>query len=117
MASYEPGDIVTVPFPFADRQQAKRRPAVVLSSRRLSLHSNQYVLAMITTALHDRWPFDVPLRNGAAAGLSWPSIVRWKLFSLDASLIVRRIGALAPNDRRAVRQRLCEALLLSSASP
>ncbi|MFA6130578.1 MAG: type II toxin-antitoxin system PemK/MazF family toxin [Candidatus Omnitrophota bacterium] len=109
--TYDPGDVVTVPFPFTDRRQAKRRPAVVLSSRRLSTRANQYVLAMVTSAHHEQWPFDVPITDGPAAGLRAESVVRWKLFSLDAGLIVRRIGALAASDRRAVRQRLTEALV------
>lgn len=109
--TFDPGDVVTVPFPFTDRRRAKRRPAVVLSNRRLSAHANQYVLAMVTSARHARWPFDVPVSDGPAAGLRAPSVVRWKLFSLDAALIVRRIGSLAPGDRRVLRSRLNEALV------
>jgi mRNA interferase MazF len=108
---FDPGDVVTVPFPFTDRRHAKRRPAVVLSSRRLSAHANQYVLAMVTSARHEPWPFDVPVTDGPAAGLRAASVVRWKLFSLDAALIVRRIGVLAASDRRALRRRLSEALV------
>ncbi|MBI5600222.1 MAG: type II toxin-antitoxin system PemK/MazF family toxin [Gemmatimonadetes bacterium] len=113
--TFESGDVVTVPFPFTDRRQAKRRPAVVLSSRRLSAHANQYVLAMVTSARHERWPFDVPVTDGPAAGLRAPSVVRWKLFTLDASLIVRRVGTLAESDRRVLRHRMNEALVPQGA--
>lgn len=109
--TFDPGDVVTVPFPFTDRRQAKRRPAVVLSNRRLSAHANQYVLAMVTSAHHEPWPFDVPISQGVAAGLRAPSVVRWKLFTLDASLIVRRLGALAESDVRVLRHRMTEALV------
>jgi mRNA interferase MazF len=109
--TYDAFDVVTVPFPFTDRDQRKRRPAVVMSSRRLSAHARQYVLAMVTSAHHERWPFDVPITDGSAAGLRAPSVVRWKLFSLDAALVHRRIGSLAPKDRRLLRSRLSDALL------
>ena len=109
--TYNPFDIVTVPFPFTDRNHQQRRPAVVMSSRRLSAHARQYVLAMVTSARHERWPFDVTVTDGAAAGLRAPSGVRWKLFSLDASLVIRRIGSLGAKDRRLLRQRLADALL------
>lgn len=109
--TFEPGDVVTVPFPFTARRQAKRRPAVVLSSHRLSAHANQYVLAMVTSARHERWPFDVTVTDGPAAGLRAPSVVRWKLFTLDAALIVRRVGALAANDLRVMRQHMTDALM------
>lgn len=113
--TFDPGDVVTVPFPFTERRHAKRRPAVVLSSRRLSAHASQYVLVMITSAHHERWSFDVPITDGPAAGLRSPSLIRWKVFSLDATLIVRRIGALGAKDLRALRNRLSEALLPKAA--
>lgn len=113
--TFDPGDIVTVPFPFTDRGQAKRRPAVVLSSRRISAQANQYVLAMVTSAHHERWPFDVPINEGPAAGLRALSVVRWKLFTLGASLIHRRIGALAESDVRVLRHRMTEALVPMAA--
>lgn len=109
--TFDSGDIVTVPFPFTERRHAKRRPAVVLSSRRLSARANQYVLAMVTSAHNEPWPYDVQVTDGPAAGLRAPSVVRWKLFTLDASLVVRRIGALVESDRRALRRRLTEALV------
>ncbi|MBM3908674.1 MAG: type II toxin-antitoxin system PemK/MazF family toxin [Gemmatimonadetes bacterium] len=115
--TYEAGDVVTVPFPFTDRHHAKRRPAVVLSAARLSAHARQYVLAMVTSAEHERWPFDVRITDSRAAGLSHSSIVRWKLFSLDASLVIRRIGGLSIRDRRQLRHRMAQALLPSQASP
>jgi len=115
--TYDAGDVVTVPFPFTDRHHAKRRPAVVLSAPRLSTHSRQYVLAMVTSAEHERWPFDVQIADSQSAGLSHSSIVRWKLFSLDASLVIRRIGSLSLSDRRLLRHRMGQALLPSQASP
>lgn len=111
MPIYDPGDVVTVPFPFTDSRQERRRPAVVMSARRLSRRARQYVLAMVTSAQHERWPFDVPVSDQVSAGLPAPSVVRWKLFSLDASLVLRRIGSLCAEDRRALRRRLGEALL------
>lgn len=114
--TFDPGDVVTVPFPFTDRRQAKRRPAVVLSSRRLSAHADQYVLAMVTSAHHEPWPFDVRVIGGPAAGLRAPSVVRWKLFTLDATLIVRRIGVLAESDSRVLRRRMAEALVPKRAA-
>ncbi|MHB0964120.1 MAG: type II toxin-antitoxin system PemK/MazF family toxin [Gemmatimonadaceae bacterium] len=113
--TFDPGDVVTVPFPFTDRREAKRRPAVVLSSRRLSTHANQYVLAMVTSARHEPWPFDVRVTDGPSAGLRAPSVIRWKLFTLDASLIVRRLGALAESDVRVLRHRMAEALVPKGA--
>lgn len=104
MADYSPGDIVVVPFPFTDRRATKRRPALVCSSLEFNRTSRHVVLAMITTATHTHWPGDVPIRDEATSGLPAPSVVRWKLFTLDASLILRRAGALGASDRAACAQ-------------
>jgi mRNA interferase MazF len=105
MASYEPGDVVVVPFPFTERYGAKRRPALVCSSAEYNAESRHVVLAMITTSTRSPWPGDVAIRDLEATGLPAPSTVRWKLFTIDASLILRRAGALSDEDRAACNER------------
>lgn len=105
MADYSPGDVVVVPFPFTDRNTSKRRPALVCSSREFNVASRHLVLAMITTATRSIWPGDVPICDREASGLPAPSVVRWKLFTLDASLVLRRAGALSAGDRAACAER------------
>jgi len=95
---FDPGDVVIVPFPFTDRQANKRRPALVCSHRAFNQASRHVVLAMITTATDRAWPGDVRIKDLDAAGLPRDSTVRWKLFTLDASFIIRRAGALGAAD-------------------
>lgn len=92
----ERGDIVVVPFPFTDIAFTKRRPALALSARQFNAQSAHTVLAMITSAAHSRWPTDIPIMAGAATGLSHPSLIRWKLFTLSNELISHRAGSLDP---------------------
>lgn len=114
MATYEPFDVVVVPFPFTDRAATKRRPALVLSdAAQFNRPIDHLLLAMITSARHCAWPLDVALTDLAAAGLSVPSVVRMKLFTLDGRLVLRKTGELAPVDRQAVAASL--ARLLGSA--
>lgn len=98
-----PGDIIIVPFPFTDREASKRRPALVCSSQLFNRQAKHVVLAMITTSMHAAWPGDVLIRDLDAAGLRVTSVVRWKLFTLDASFILRRAGALSARDRETCR--------------
>ena len=105
MPTYSPGDVVVVPFPFSDRDASKRRPALVCSAVAFNNSAHHLVLAMITTASHKKWPGDVAIRDLKATGLPAPSIVRWKLFTLDASLVLRQAGALSARDRATCRAR------------
>jgi mRNA interferase MazF len=95
-------DVVVVPFPFVDRPVQKRRPVAILSNR--SFHDgHQHILAcMITTGANSAWPSDIAITDLEAAGLSHHSILRWKVFTLPSSLIIRRIGRLAEPDRAAL---------------
>jgi mRNA interferase MazF len=105
MAVYKPGDVVVVPFPFTERLASKRRPALVCSSAAYNSATRHVVLAMITTATQIAWPGDVAIRDLKATGLPAPSTVRWKLFTLDASLILRSTGSLSAKDRAVCAKR------------
>lgn len=108
---YDRFEVVIVPFPFTDKAQVKRRPALVISSHaafgRRARHS---VMAMITSAQNPPWPLDVPISDLATAGLPAPSVVRMKLFTLDHRFIIAKRGKLSEKDRKAVSRALKSAL-------
>ena len=106
----EPFEVVVIPFPFTDKPVVKRRPALILSSRAFNDRHDQRVLAMITSARHSAWPSDVRLADWKDTGLTAPCLVRFKLFTLEASLIVARVGTLAEEDRRTVEKVLRDVL-------
>ena len=96
------GDVVVVPFPFTDMTLTKVRPAVAVSSEDFSARHGHSILAMITTGTRSAWPTDVAIQDLAAAGLQFPSVVRWKLFTLVNAQIAARIGRLSLADRDGV---------------
>jgi mRNA interferase MazF len=105
MASFERFDVVRVPFPFTDRQAEKNRPALVLSdSVAFNRPAGHSVMAMITSAAHAPWPLDVAIADLRAAGLPSPSIVRFKLFTLDHRLVRGKLGTLVAKDQGNVRR-------------
>lgn len=110
MATFEPYDLVVVPFPFTDQETEKRRPAIVLSSAVFQKETGHAILAMVTTAKQSAWKSDVPLKHWKAAGLPKASVVRAKLFTLDTQFIIRRLNPLSEYDRKAVRRSLAEIL-------
>ena len=88
---YDRFEVVIVPFPFTDKAQVKRRPALVLSSHTaFGRRAGHSVMAMITSAQNPPWPLDVPISDLVAAGLPAPSVVRMKLFTLDHRFIITK---------------------------
>jgi mRNA interferase MazF len=105
--TYKPFDVVVVPFPFTDRQASKRRPALVLSDEmQFNRATGHAVLAMITSQKNSDWPLDTAITGNRQAGLTAPSKVRMKLFTLDHRLIIKKIGTLTNKDRKAITEAL-----------
>ena len=99
-------DIVVVPFPYADRLAEKRRPALVISNRKLTPFGLIWV-AMITSAANEPWSCDVTIANLARAGLPAPSVVRSaKIACIEPARIERRAGRLDKAAAKAVAQKL-----------
>ena len=103
--------VVRVPFPFTDRNSTKNRPALVLSDPlAFNTPAGHSVMAMITSQANAPWPLDCTLTDLAAAGLPAPSVVRFKLFTLDHRLVRGVIGELSPADVALVRAGLAALL-------
>lgn len=104
---YKHFDVVVVPFPFTDSAQTKRRPALVLSqSKNFNSKIEHSVLAMITSQKNEPWPLDCPIKDKKQSGLTAPSVIRMKLFTLDNRFIIRKIGHLSNEDQNHVKQSL-----------
>ena len=103
---FDPFDIVVVPFPYADRLAEKRRPALLISNRKLAPFGLVWV-AMITSAGNAPWSCDVAIDDLARAGLPAPSVVRTaKIACIEPGRIERRAGRLDKAATKAVAQKL-----------
>lgn len=110
--TFESFDVVVVPFPFSDRRTVKRRPALIVSSADFNRAHRQSILTMITSTGTD-WPSDTMIEGWREAGLNVPCKARFKLFTLDDALIIRRLGRLTKRDANAVGNAL--GLVLASS--
>ncbi|MEZ0347784.1 MAG: hypothetical protein ABWJ90_04650 [Thermus sp.] len=90
--------VARVPFPFTDRRGAKHPPALVLSQP--GWLPNAAGMAMIASKRHAPWPLDWPVQDLQAAGLPVPSVVRFKLITLDHSLAAEDAPQVEPGLRR-----------------
>ena len=105
-------DIVVVPFPFTDSSEIKKRPAVILSQELFNKSHAQSICAMITSSSHEKRISDIEIECLGDAGLSRPSKIRFKLFTLDNYLILGKIGCLAKTDQDSLKEMMCRVFLL-----
>ena len=111
MATFKPFDVVVVPFPFTDSAKTKRRPALVLSGKgAFGKNSGHTVMAMITSAKNSPWPLDIKIEKLDNAGLTAPSVIRMKLFTLDNRFIMRQAGHLSKSDIQTFKEAFCKLL-------
>jgi mRNA interferase MazF len=110
MATFEPGDVVRVPFPYTDRATRQWRPALVIAAGSLEDDHNLLWLVMITSAENRGWPGDVPVSDLRSAGLPAPSMVRTaKIATIDAR-DAQLLGKLNVRDGQAVAERVYKTL-------
>jgi len=104
--TFEPFDVVVVPFPYSDRLAEKRRPALVVSHRDLPRRTSRVWVAMITSVVTAELG-DVAITDFAACGLPVASTIRAsKIATLDVSRVVRRAGQLSETDQQLARRAL-----------
>ena len=103
--TYNQFDIVVVPFPFVDSPTAKRRPAIILSSKKhFNSEIKHSIMAMITSARNTPWPCDIAITDLSCAGLKKASVIRMKLFTIDHKLILDSLGNLSKEDQNSLRK-------------
>ncbi|MBL6936220.1 MAG: type II toxin-antitoxin system PemK/MazF family toxin [Alphaproteobacteria bacterium] len=106
-SAFAPFDVVVVPFPHADRLVEKRRPAVVVSAKKLISQHGLVWLAMITSASNRRWADDITVSDLGVTGLPAPSLIRpAKVTTADSARVIRRIGKLPVADTKALAKAL-----------
>ena len=61
---------------------------------------------MITSAKNSSWASDFLIKDLKHTGLTAPSIIRQKIFTIDKRLIVKNIGKLSANDQKVILRQL-----------
>jgi len=104
----QPSDIVLLPFPFSDLSSTKLRPVLVLSASNLQ---GDFLAVQITSQLHHVIQTPLADTDLIAGNLPKVSVIRPdKLFSLNQSLVVRRIGKLSSPALARVRAAVCQTM-------
>lgn len=107
------GDVVLVPFPYAELKVAKTRPALIVSGKAFASTEGRVTVAGITgnvAAHRNATSYELP--NWAAVGLKKPSVVTSWLATISPRLVQLKVGRLRAQDLREVEKRLRIALEL-----
>ncbi len=114
MKTYDLYEVVKVPFPFTDSKTTKVRPALIISSAKHFNKIGLSVMTMITSLKHpqDLWSADLVIEDLESSGLPVPSIIRFKMFTLDHRLILGSLGKLSEKDQQDVKKKLKEVFVL-----
>jgi mRNA interferase MazF len=94
MTIYDRGDVILVPFPFSDLSGSKKRPALVLAT--ISDWS-ELICMMLTSSPKGKG--EIPIKHIIEAGLPKPTVARiHRLFTIDQSIVLKKIGSLNSED-------------------
>jgi mRNA interferase MazF len=107
------GDVVLVPFPYAELTATKARPALIVSSHAFTAAEGRITVVGITSnvaAHRNATSYELP--DWAAVGLKKPSVVTSWLATISPRLVRLKVGRLRAQDLREVEKRLRIALEL-----
>ena len=105
MEKYEIGDVWWVHFPFEDKDQEKRRPAIIVDDETIA------ILAIKVTSKEKDNPYSIFIEEWQSAGLTKPSwAIIDRIVSISEMFMDCKIGALSENDSTKILQLVAEIL-------
>ena len=112
--TFRSGQVVVVSVPFSTQEEAKPRPAVVVSAETFHRALPDVIVCPVSSQprFYQRpGPGDCPLKRWRTLGLRYPSTVRVSnILAVDKRLIKRALGSLAAEDRARLVETLQQAL-------
>ena len=104
--TYDPWDIVLLPFPFTNLSASKKRPAIVISPK--PYNSEQDVVVLFLTSKINVSPKvgDYKLKHWQSSNLPKPSMVRMKFATIDKDFILKKIGKMENEDKSSIKGKM-----------
>jgi mRNA interferase MazF len=108
VAKFVKGDVVVVPFPFSDLTQAKRRPALVVST----LEGDDLILCQITSQfVRDNYAVSLNDKDFETGGLKQGSNVRPnRIFTADSHIVLYRVGGIRREKLNEIIERMIDII-------
>lgn len=108
MGRFVKGDVVVIPFPFTDLSSSKKRPAVVLAD----IKGNDYFMLQVTSQnVKDSYAIPLSDMDFLSGSHQRDSNIRPnKIFTLDGSLVLYKIGHLTKAKTEECVQKVCDII-------
>ena len=103
MPNYSKNDVILVRYPFTDLSGSKVRPAVIVSTPHVSKDVFVVPLSSKTTSLLS---CEFVLEDWSDAGLNVTTAVKRGIYTVNKSLIVKRVGKLSTSDSKSLENSL-----------
>ncbi len=97
------GDVILVPFKFADSDELKPRPAIIVSVEEFHNSRQDAVMLALTGRRGRNYFGDCEIQDWREARLAKPSTAKGVFRTIDRSLVYRRLGSLTVRDFRRVK--------------
>ncbi|MGH8634795.1 MAG: type II toxin-antitoxin system PemK/MazF family toxin [Burkholderiales bacterium] len=103
--SYSFGDIVLVPFPVTDQTGTKKRPAVIVSSAAYNAARRDVVIMSVTSQARPTGAIgEIQVKDWKSAGLIKSSVIKSVVTTIEASLILCRLGQLKKEEQKSTKR-------------
>jgi mRNA interferase MazF len=98
------GDVILVPFKFAETDVVKPRPAIIVSVADFQNSRSDAVMLALTSQQGRDYFGDCQIVDWRVAGLAKPSIAKGVIRTIARSLVYAQLGTLTAADMERVRQ-------------
>ena len=103
MPNYSKSEVVLVRYPFSDLTAAKVRPAVVVSASHVS---QDLLIVPLTSKTGGLLAGEFVLSEWKKAGLNIETAVKRGIYTIEETLVSKRIGKLEDSDAKRLEQSL-----------
>nr|WP_242411970.1 type II toxin-antitoxin system PemK/MazF family toxin [Cyanobacterium sp. IPPAS B-1200] len=101
--NYSKYDLILVRYPFSDLSSSKVRPAIIVNAPH---PSQDYFIVPLSSRIQNLQAGEFVLTDWQNVGLNVPSFVKRGIFTIEKSLIIKKIGNLTPQDINILEQSL-----------
>ena len=101
-------EIVLLPYPYTNQQDAKIRPAVVISNDVFNQKSNDFIMLPLTSVIKDE-PYSILItENDLSSGklIKLSRIRADKIFTVEKKLIITKIGMLSEQKFQEIKSKM-----------